>query len=69
MIKQALWLIYSQTETDRNDGEQMFWSNDIGWVDFTDATLFEAYPAGYLPMQTTGLKMAVRVGDRVSLVQ
>jgi len=37
-----MYVIYSKSETDANDGKPMFWSNEDGWVDFYNATTFTA---------------------------
>lgn len=48
-------VIFSQYETEQNDGEPMFWSNKQGWVSLDDATIFDTTDY-YLPYGPGGIR-------------
>lgn len=37
---EQLYVIYSEEERDDETNEPLYWSNELGWVDITDATKF-----------------------------
>ena len=45
-----------QGEFDGDDQDFLYWSNDLGWVDFESATVFNADEINYnMPMGTKGI--------------
>jgi hypothetical protein len=45
-----------QGPKDSCDGDQLFWSNQLGWVSRDDASVFLPYDLpGYFPIETEGI--------------
>jgi hypothetical protein len=46
--------IISKKEKDDDTGKPLFWSNDMGWVDRADATIFTAEEKESMNLPTSG---------------